>query len=73
MRLPTPRSIVLGGIGDDAPSGGLTLLKHALNEAGLTVRLLGTQNNLEDFFRCAAGTDLVIISCMSGHFRHYLR
>ncbi|MEV4611542.1 methylaspartate mutase subunit E [Kitasatospora sp. NPDC049258] len=73
MRLSTPRSIVLGGIGADAHSVGLTLLKHAIAEAGHEVHFMGTQNNLEDFFRCAADADVVMISCMDGHLRHYLK
>lgn len=73
MRLPTPRSIVLGGIGADAHSVGLTLLKHAINEAGHAVHFMGTQNNLDDFFRNAVDADVVMISCMDGHLRHYLK
>ncbi|MEU6347355.1 methylaspartate mutase subunit E [Streptomyces sp. NPDC046977] len=73
MRLSPPRSIVLGGIGADAHSVGLTLLKHAIDEAGYTVHFMGTQNTLDDFFRNAADTDVVMISCMDGHFRHYLK
>ncbi|WP_078886225.1 methylaspartate mutase subunit E [Streptomyces sp. MUSC 125] len=73
MRLPTPRTIVLGGIGADAHSVGLTLLKHAINEAGHSIHFMGTQNNLEDFFENAADADVVMISCMDGHLRHYLR
>ncbi|MFI0717006.1 methylaspartate mutase subunit E [Streptomyces inhibens] len=73
MRLPMPRSILLGGIGADAHSVGLTLLKHAINEAGHSVHFMGTQNNLDDFFRHAADADVVMISCMDGHLRHYLK
>ncbi|HEV3382573.1 MAG TPA: methylaspartate mutase subunit E [Trebonia sp.] len=73
MRLSTPRSIVLGGIGADAHSVGLTLLKHAIHEAGHAVNFMGTQNTLDDFFRHAADADVVMISCMDGHLRHYLK
>ncbi|MFD4785664.1 methylaspartate mutase subunit E [Streptomyces sp. NPDC058459] len=71
--LPKPRSIVLGGIGADAHSVGLTLLKHAITEAGHTVYFMGTQNSLDDFFGHAANADVVMISCMDGHLRHYLK
>jgi methylaspartate mutase epsilon subunit len=71
--LPTSRSIVLGGIGADAHSVGLTLLKHAITEAGHAVDFMGTQNSLDDFFRHAADADVVMISCMDGHLRHYLK
>ncbi|MFC9224044.1 methylaspartate mutase subunit E [Streptomyces hygroscopicus] len=73
MRLPTSGLIVLGGIGADAHSVGLTLLKHAISEAGHVVDFLGTQNNLDDFFRHAADADVVMVSCMDGHLRHYLK
>ncbi|WP_327370966.1 methylaspartate mutase subunit E [Streptomyces sp. NBC_01217] len=73
MGLPTPGTIVLGGIGADAHSVGLTLLKHAITEAGHVVHFMGTQNNLDDFFRRAADADIVMISCMDGHLRHYLK
>ncbi|MFE4667823.1 methylaspartate mutase subunit E [Streptomyces sp. NPDC056716] len=73
MELPATGSIVLGGIGADAHSVGLTLLKHAISEAGHTVHFLGTQNSIEDFFKCAADADIVMISCMDGHLRHYLK
>lgn len=73
MRLSPPRSILLGGIGADAHSVGLSLLKHAIDEAGHTVHFLGTQNSLEEFFRNAAQVDVVMISCMDGHLRHYLK
>lgn len=64
---------MLGGIGADAHSVGLTLLKHAITEAGYDVDFMGTQNTLEDFFRNAADADVVMISCMDGHLRHYLK
>ncbi len=72
MGLPAPRVIALGGIGADAHSVGLTILRYALAGNGYTVHFMGTQNPLEDFFTAAAHVDVVMISCMDGHLRHYV-
>src|SRR5882724_12063424 len=71
MGLSEPKLIALGGIGADAHSVGLTILRHALTGSGYTVHFMGTQNALTDFFE-AAQADVVMISCMDGHLRHYL-
>jgi methylaspartate mutase epsilon subunit len=66
-------SILLGGLGGDSHSVGLTILRQSLAASGYEVRYLGTQNTLADFFRMANLTNLVMISSMDGHARYYLR
>lgn len=66
-------TILLGGIGGDSHSVGLTILRQALLTDGYRVRYLGTQNKLEDFFRVAALCDVVMMSSLDGHTRYYLR
>lgn len=65
--------IVLGGIGADAHSVGLFVLRHALAESGYQVIDLRTQNQLRDFFEAARTADVVMISSMDGHSRFYTR
>ena len=65
-------TILLGGIGGDSHSVGLTILRQALTTHGYRVRYLGTQNRLDEFFRLAAFCDVVMISSMDGHTRYYL-
>ena len=66
-------TIALGGIGGDAHSVGLTILRHALSMSDYHVYYLGTQNKLEDFFQIAPLVNVVMISSMDGHGRIYLR
>jgi len=66
-------TIALGGIGGDAHSVGLTILRQALSMSGYHVYYLGTQNRLEDFFQIAPLVNVVMISSMDGHGRIYLR
>ena len=66
-------TIALGGIGGDAHSVGLTILRHALSISDYHVYYLGTQNRLEDFFQIAPLANVVMISSMDGHGRYYLR
>lgn len=70
---PGGHTILLGGIGGDSHSVGLTILRQALRANGYRLRYLGTQNRLEDFFRLAALCNVVMISSMDGHARYYLR
>ncbi|MBN1316548.1 MAG: methylaspartate mutase subunit E [Anaerolineales bacterium] len=67
------QTILLGGIGGDSHSVGLTILRQALLSNGYHVYYLGTQNKLEEFFRLAFLSNIVMISNMDGHARHYLR
>src|ERR1044071_4456595 len=66
-------TILLGGIGGDSHSVGLTILRQSLSAHGYQVRYLGTQNTVSDFFRIAGMANLVMISSMDGHARYYLR
>jgi methylaspartate mutase epsilon subunit len=66
-------SILLGGVGGDSHSVGLTILRQALAASGYHVHYLGTQNTLEEVFRLAPFFNVVMISSMDGHTRHYLR
>jgi methylaspartate mutase epsilon subunit len=66
-------TILLGGIGGDSHSVGLTILRQSLSAHGYQVRYLGTQNTVSDFFRMAGMVNLVMISSMDGHARYYLR
>lgn len=66
-------TIALGGIGGDAHSVGLTILRQALTMSGYHVYYLGTQNKLETFFQIAPLVNVVMISSMDGHGRYYLR
>ena len=66
-------TILLGGLGGDSHSVGLTILRQSLSAHGYQVRYLGTQNTLADFFQLAGLANLVMISSMDGHARYYLR
>ena len=66
-------TILLGGLGGDSHSVGLTILRQSLSANGYQVRYLGTQNKLADFFQMASLSNLVMISSMDGHARYYLR
>jgi methylaspartate mutase epsilon subunit len=66
-------TIALGGIGGDAHSVGLTILRQALSMSGYHVYYLSTQNRLEEFFAIAPQCNVVMISSMDGHGRYYLR
>src|SRR5689334_322403 len=66
-------TILLGGVGGDSHSVGLTILRQSLSANGYQVRYLGTQNTLADFFQRASLANLVMISSMDGHARYYLR
>jgi methylaspartate mutase epsilon subunit len=65
-------AILLGGIGGDSHSVGLTILRQALAANGYRVLYLGTQNQLEDFFGLAGFCNVVMLSSMDGHTRYYL-
>lgn len=66
-------SILLGGIGGDSHSVGLTILRQALTANGYAVHFLGTQNAVEEVVQRAPLFNAVMISSMDGHTRHYLR
>ena len=66
-------TILLGGIGGDSHSVGLTILRQSLSAHDYEVHYLGTQNTLADFFQVAGMANVVMISSMDGHARYYLR
>lgn len=69
----TGHRILLGGVGGDCHSVGLSILRRALSASGHQVSYLGTQNRLEDFFQLASFCNVVMISSMDGHAPYYLR
>lgn len=73
MRIDSGHTILLGGIGGDAHSVGLNIMRQALRASGYRVYYLGTQNQPEDFFQWAALVNVVMISSLDGHARYYLR
>ncbi len=64
-------TILLGGIGGDSHSVGLSILRQALSDR-YQVFYLGTQNPLESFFEYAPLCNAVMVSCMDGHAQRYL-
>ncbi len=62
-------SVVVGTIGSDAHAVGITLLEHAIKEAGFEVRNLGAQTPKEDFVEAAENkdADAVLVSSLYGH------
>lgn len=65
--------VLVAGIGGDAHSVGLNILRWALVRAGFLVAYLGTQNSVSDIRTAAAEVDVVLLSNMDGHAMHYLR
>ncbi|MCH9681897.1 MAG: methylaspartate mutase subunit E [Deltaproteobacteria bacterium] len=65
-------TILLGGVGGDAHSVGLTILRQALTRR-YRVLYIGPQSDPEDFFHFASISNVVMISCMDGHAEKYLR
>jgi methylaspartate mutase S subunit len=65
--------VVLGGIGPDCHSVGLSILRVALRSSGYDVSYLATHNELEDFFREAGSADAVLMSSLDGHALQYVR
>lgn len=72
MTTPARHSILLGGIGGDCHSVGLTILRHSLQANGYRVHYLGTQNSVQDFFDLCCLFNVAMISSMDGHSRYYL-
>ena len=65
--------VLLGGIGGDSHSVGLSILKNALLENNIEVLYLGIQNSTEDFFKYHKLANAVLISNMDGHAAIYLK
>ena len=64
---------MLGSLGDDSHSAGITLLGIAFKESGFHVENIGIMNRLEDFFTKAVDSDAILISCMNGHTDLYMK
>lgn len=64
--------VLLGGLGDDAHSVGIFLIKMALEEHGYQVTFLGIQNELDAFMEKALNHDIIFISSLNGHAELYL-
>ena len=66
--LRTPR-VVIGSIGDDIHVVGITILAHALRNAGAEVIQLGIQTPPEEFVATAIAedADVVMVSSSNGH------
>lgn len=62
-------TVVLGVIGSDAHVVGITLLEHALEDAGFDVVGLGVQTPREEFAAAARehDADAVLVSSLYGH------
>ena len=73
MKEKLGHTILLGGIGGDAHSVGLSILRQSLLMNDYRVHYMGTQNRLEDFIQVAGLANVVMISSMDGHSRYYLR
>jgi methylaspartate mutase sigma subunit len=65
----TRTSVVLGTVGSDAHVVGITLIEHALREAGFEVTNLGAQTPTEEFAAAAEreDADAVLVSSLYGH------
>ena len=62
-------TIVLGVIGSDAHVVGITIIEHALKDAGYTVENIGVQSSQEDFIAAAnrVNADAILVSSLYGH------
>lgn len=65
------RRVVIGSIGDDIHVVGITILGHALRDAGAEVIQLGIQSQPEEFVRAGVDedADAVFVSSSNGHAR----
>jgi methylaspartate mutase epsilon subunit len=65
--------LLIGSVGDDSHSVGMSLLEIAFREKRFFVKNIGIMNVLEDFFSQAENFDAILISCMNGHANLYLK
>jgi len=59
--------LLIGSVGDDSHSVGISLLTLAFREDGFFVRNLGILNTLDEIFLQARDFDAVLLSCINGH------
>ncbi len=72
MSIKKDHIILLGGLGGDSHSVGLSILRQAITSQGYKVLFLGTQNREEEFFEYAEDCSVVMMSCLDGHAQRYL-
>ncbi|NKY33862.1 methylaspartate mutase subunit E [Nocardia speluncae] len=65
--------VILAGVGSDAHSVGLNVLRHSLGRAGYDVLFLGVQQEVHHVCEQARHVDAILISNMDGHAGYYLR
>lgn len=70
--MPDQYQLLIGGLGDDAHSIGISLLTLGFKEAGFNVLNLGIRNSIHDFFKQASFFDVIMISNKNGHAEIYL-
>jgi methylaspartate mutase sigma subunit len=61
--------VIVGTIGSDAHVIGVTLIEHALEEAGFSVTNLGAQTSQSEFVSAAKreDADAILVSSLDGH------
>ena len=64
--------ILLGGIGGDSHSVGISILKQSLLNRGYSVSYLSNNNSFKDFVALSKEHHLILISCMDGHAKEYV-
>lgn len=64
--------LLLAGVGGDAHSIGLIVLRDVLVRAGFRVHYLGTQHETDALCLAARAADAILVSNMDGHAAHYL-
>ena len=67
----TGQRVAVGSIGDDIHVVGITILAHALRDAGAEVIQLGIQTSPQEFVHAAVDEDVdaVFVSSSNGHAR----
>jgi methylaspartate mutase epsilon subunit len=70
--MPEAFRLLIGSVGDDSHSVGMSLIEIAFKEEGFFVKNIGIMNVLKDFFCRAEDFDAILISCMNGHADFYL-
>ena len=59
--------LLIGSVGDDSHSVGVSLLTLAFREDGYFVRNVGILNTLDEIFSQAGEFDAILLSCINGH------
>ncbi len=65
--------LLIGSVGDDSHSVGISLLTMAFREDGYFVRNAGILNTLDEIFRQAGEFDAILLSCINGHADLYFQ